>query len=527
MSSSLISAATKVLIGRFRNVAHAMRAASEKSDRRGFVADWRPLLSPELRQIFAPAPQLWIPVPGPRILGLRYYLDEFLLAGSKLIELTLRPLGDRIAEENANDGIRDAILAALFGDGPNPTPRSPHPAALTAAEMIRLGVVHRVDQERVARWIEQERGVQSVCDEILSGYSARSGFAVPQPSSEQLDAEGAKREKQTSESTRPPAPTNETPASSPGQKESGSGDPPRSDDRPERQLARILRLAIGKEMDPDLIADTIEEEWTPESDPEEFVRTMRPDRWSAKPEDEDRSPTGELCAMWDDREQGEQFRVEFEDLLTDELQRITDTAKLRSQLEAERLEREVARKQREQRELVRLAQEVKEAVRGELERQERDREAKAAAEREAEQQKRDEEERKRRKEELAKQPKTSVSDPEEPSVAAEIFAEEAEAPARRSAKKEKCLKLLDEFREIESLIQNENASMNQIRKAKVDSELIRGVDKLPDPEQEKFNRPLRWKPGYRYELIGKLVDLDPDTVRSYEKRARKGKEQQG
>lgn len=55
----------------------------------------------------------------------------------------------------------------------------------TAAEIIRLGKQHKIDQERVAKWIEEEKTVDQVSREILQEVSTRNGGAVPQPAAEE------------------------------------------------------------------------------------------------------------------------------------------------------------------------------------------------------------------------------------------------------------------------------------------------------------------------------------------------------
>jgi hypothetical protein len=307
--SPLLSAALKVLIGKLRGVAHTKKEAAEKFPRR----------------------------------GLHYYRDDFLLAAGFLIDETLGPYGDRIAAEKASDEIRSLILDALFPE--KTAPRVPDPAAATAAEMILLGVVHGIDQQRVADWIEQEREIQSVCGEILAGMR-ESTKPLNLPSSEQIDALSAKQEKQSPPgSTDAAVPAGVTPANKSPKKELPA-DAPRSDDRSVgrgwgKQLARILRLGISKGKTPRQIADAIKARWMPDVDPVEFVASMTPDPRSAKqPENEDRSPIGQICAVFDDREQCQPFRARCDDYLTEDLQRIADAAVLRQEKQREAAKRE-------------------------------------------------------------------------------------------------------------------------------------------------------------------------------------------
>ncbi|HXJ88886.1 MAG TPA: hypothetical protein VMS18_18860 [Candidatus Binatia bacterium] len=127
-----------------------------------------------------------------------------------------------------------------------------------------------------------------------------------------------------------------------------------------------------KAITPDEIANAIENDWTPEADPEEFVRTIVPDPWSAEQsDDEDQSPIGQLCSVFDEREQTAVFFTEYDHPLADHLERIADAVKLRKEQDAVKEDNE--RQERERRERERL--EVKDAVRRELARQEREREA--------------------------------------------------------------------------------------------------------------------------------------------------------
>lgn len=393
MPSALLVAAVRVLIGDLRQFVFAERSAARQSDRRSF-ADYRSFLPPELREIFLPAGKLWIPVPGPR---LRYLLEQLQLATPVLLDRRIGPFADLIAAEDAADEIRTRILAALFPAEllKGASRRVPHPAAAIAAKLIRIGRDHGVDPMRVALWIEQERSAKSARDEILENYSAkvltlpsreenesiaaeflaeieRSGTPGKARSAEELAVLEAeimakirtrraklKQEQQTaSGSTDAAAPTDGAPAGKSAERNPLPA--AQSGDRPGGRLARILRLAIRKGIEPDTIADAIEKDWTLESDPDEFVKTIVPDPWSAEPSDGgDQSPIGQLCAEFDAREQAASFFPEYDCGLADHLGRIADNAKLAKELDAVR------------RELERKDLEAKEAADREGERQER------------------------------------------------------------------------------------------------------------------------------------------------------------
>jgi len=53
-----------------------------------------------------------------------------------------------------------------------------------SAEIVRLGKVHGIDQERVATWISEGRSVDAVSREILGGIATRSGTPLRQPPAE-------------------------------------------------------------------------------------------------------------------------------------------------------------------------------------------------------------------------------------------------------------------------------------------------------------------------------------------------------
>jgi HK97 family phage major capsid protein len=52
------------------------------------------------------------------------------------------------------------------------------------AELVRLGKVHGIDSERVAKWVEEERTVDSVSKEILAEIAGRAQATLTQPAAE-------------------------------------------------------------------------------------------------------------------------------------------------------------------------------------------------------------------------------------------------------------------------------------------------------------------------------------------------------
>jgi HK97 family phage major capsid protein len=65
------------------------------------------------------------------------------------------------------------------------------------AEIVRLGKVHKIDQERVAKWIEDERTVEAVSAEILAGIASRAGAQpITQPPAERTELVLTEKEQQ-------------------------------------------------------------------------------------------------------------------------------------------------------------------------------------------------------------------------------------------------------------------------------------------------------------------------------------------
>jgi len=221
--------------------------------------------------------------------------------------LVLQKARQHLAKYARDDGTCRSVARALV-ESLLPEPTEESKAARRAIEIVRLGKVHGIDQERVVSWIADGRTDDAVSREILDGVAKRAPRLY---STGTLEARHAPElvGREDPASTSDASPTTIGQASE--EQSSGPG-------RHARELADVVRRGMTDGVDADRIAERIEVYWRAELTSADVLYG------DLKPRASEGTPMRELFELFGVRERVWTWRAEFEPWLVGELQQGDD-----------------------------------------------------------------------------------------------------------------------------------------------------------------------------------------------------------